>query len=103
MSSAASTQRMAPEVASPENPAPPGGSEETRWRPVLNLPAQIAVDLPLPQFKVSDMLQLKAGSVLPTRWKLSRDLPLRVNGTLIGWCEFEVIGNRLAVRLTELI
>jgi flagellar motor switch/type III secretory pathway protein FliN len=26
-----------------------------------------------------------------------------LNGTLIGWGEFEVMGNRLAVRLTELV
>jgi hypothetical protein len=27
---------------------------------------------------------------------------LKVNGELIAWCEFEVLGNKLAVRLTEL-
>jgi hypothetical protein len=29
------------------------------------------------------------------------DVPLRVNRLLIGWTEFEVIGDRLAVRITD--
>src|SRR5262249_29439711 len=77
-------------------------SEEARWQPVLDLPCQLTVDLPLPAFHVSDLLQLQAGSVIGTQWQLARDVPLRVNGTLIGWSEFEVVGDRLAVRLTEL-
>jgi flagellar motor switch/type III secretory pathway protein FliN len=77
-------------------------TEEARWQPVLNLPCQLTVDLPLSAFHVSDLLKLHAGSVIGTNWQLTRDVPLRINGTLIGWSEFEVVGNRLAVRLTEL-
>jgi flagellar motor switch/type III secretory pathway protein FliN len=40
--------------------------------------------------------------VVRTNWQAVRDVPLRVNGALIGWSEFEVVGNRLAVRVTEL-
>lgn len=76
--------------------------EEVRWRPVLDLPCQLTVDLPFPHFKVADFLALRAGSVLGTNWRLAHDIPLRVNGTLIGWAEFEGAGSRLAVRLTEL-
>lgn len=76
-------------------------SEESRWRPVLGLVCEMSVDLPLPNIKVADFLQLKAGSVMVTDWRLSRDVPLRVNGTLIAWAEFEGSGGRLAVRITE--
>lgn len=76
--------------------------EELRWRPVLGLPCQLTVDLPVPDFKVADFLALRAGSVLGTGWRLAHDVPLRINGTLIGWAEFEGAGSRLAVRLTEL-
>jgi flagellar motor switch/type III secretory pathway protein FliN len=75
---------------------------ELRWRPLLGLPCQLTVDLPLPNFKVADFLALRPGSVVGTHWGLARDIPLRINGTLIGWAEFEGAGNRLAVRLTEL-
>ncbi|HME36531.1 MAG TPA: FliM/FliN family flagellar motor C-terminal domain-containing protein [Candidatus Sulfotelmatobacter sp.] len=77
-------------------------NEEARWRPVLGLPCQLTVELPLPNFKVADFLALRPGSVLATNWRLAHDIPLRINGTLIGWAEFEGAGSRLAVRLTEL-
>jgi flagellar motor switch/type III secretory pathway protein FliN len=78
-------------------------TEEERWQPVLNLPCELTVELPLPDFHVSDLLELQNGSVIGTQWHLTRDVPLRINGTLIGWSEFEVVGDRLAVRLTELV
>ncbi len=77
-------------------------TDETRWRPLLGLPGQLTVDLPLPDFTIADLLRLKVGSVMRTSWQVARDVPLRVNDTLIGWSEFEAVGNRLAVRLTEL-
>jgi len=76
--------------------------EDPRWKPVLDLPCQLTVDLPLPNFKVADFLKLQRGSVMATGWRVTHDVPLRVNGTLIGWGEFEGAGNRLAVRVTEL-
>jgi flagellar motor switch/type III secretory pathway protein FliN len=76
--------------------------EDVRWRPVLGLPCQLTVDLPLPDFRVRDFLSLRSGSVIATGWRLTRDVPLRVNGTLIGWGEFEGAGKRLGIRLTEL-
>ncbi len=102
MSVGSSAERPPSEVSSGGSQIPSSESEELRWRPALALPCQLTVDLPLPHFNVSDLLQLKVGSVVPTNWRLTRDVPLRVNGTLIGWSEFEVVGNRLAVRLTEL-
>jgi len=79
-----------------------GQKEEARWQPVLGLPCQLVVELPLPSFRVGDFLRLRAGSVIGTGWRLAHDVPLRVNGTLIGWGEFDGSGSRLAVRLTEL-
>jgi flagellar motor switch/type III secretory pathway protein FliN len=78
------------------------GFEEARWRPVLALPCQISVDLPMAHFTVADFLHLKPGSVIATDWRLARDVPLRANGTLIAWVEFEGSGGRLGVRITEI-
>jgi flagellar motor switch/type III secretory pathway protein FliN len=85
----------------PQTTSPVEGSE-ARWRPVLKLPCLLTVELSLPKFKVSDFVKLQPGAVISTGWRLSRDVPLRVNGTLIAWGEFEGTGKRLAVRLTEL-
>lgn len=77
--------------------------EEKRWLPVLCLPCQLTVELPLPGFCIADLIQLHAGSVINTTWQMGHDVPLRINGTLIGWSEFEVVSNQLAVRVTELV
>jgi flagellar motor switch/type III secretory pathway protein FliN len=66
------------------------------------LPCTLALDLPVVKFTVGDLLNLTKGSVVETAYHQSSDLPLRVNGQLVGWTEFEVVGDRLAVRLTDL-
>jgi flagellar motor switch/type III secretory pathway protein FliN len=78
-------------------------AEEERWHPVLGLACELTVELLLPDFTVSDFLKLRRTAVIDARWRLGRDIPLRLNGTLIGWVEFEVSGNHLAVRLPELV
>jgi flagellar motor switch/type III secretory pathway protein FliN len=108
---------LAREVHKPLEPATGGGAsaassaepgskpeveEDARWRPVLGLPCELTVELPLPDFKIADLLSLRAGAVIEARWRVGQDVPLRLNGTLIGWSEFEVVGRNLAVRLTEL-
>jgi flagellar motor switch protein FliN/FliY len=66
------------------------------------LPCTLALDLPVVKFTVGDLLSLSNGSIVETSYHQSSDLPLRVNGQLVGWTEFEVVGERLAVRLTDL-
>ena len=65
------------------------------------LPCTLSLDVPVVNFTVSDLLGLKAGSVVETACHHTSDVPLRVNNLLIGWTEFEVVGDRLAVRITE--
>jgi flagellar motor switch/type III secretory pathway protein FliN len=77
-------------------------NEDSRWQPVLGLPCYLTVELPLPNFKVSDFLALRVGSIATTNWTATREVPLRINGTLIGWGEMEAMGKSLAVRVTEL-
>lgn len=88
-----------------QNPEARAGGEieeDAQWRPVLGLPCELSVDLPLPAFRIADLLEMRPGSVIDAHWRLGQDVPLRLNGTLLGWIEFEVMGNKLAVRLTEL-
>ena len=86
----------------PNSGAGPDPEEEARWTRVLGLPCELIVDLPLPEFKISDLLKLRNGSVINAHWRVGHDVPLRLNGLLIGSSEFEVVGNNLAVRLTDL-
>lgn len=66
------------------------------------LPCTLVLEIPVIGFAVGDLLGLTKGSIVETAYHQSSDLPLRVNGQLVGWTEFEVVGERLAVRLTDL-
>ncbi len=76
--------------------------EGVRWGATVWLPCQLTLDLPVPAFTVGDLLRLQKTDVIDTKWSQSKDIPLRVNGKLIAWTEFDVVGERLAVRLTDL-
>jgi flagellar motor switch/type III secretory pathway protein FliN len=65
-------------------------------------PCLLSLEVPVSRFTVGDLLRLRAGSIVETSSLHTGDIPLRANGLLIGWTEFEVIGSRVAVRITEL-
>ena len=71
--------------------------DEAGW-----LPCMISVDLPLRRFRVRDLLRLDSGTVLETKIADAEDVPVVVNGQVIGWAEFEIVGHKLAIRMTEL-
>lgn len=76
--------------------------EEDEWCELVHLPCILTLDLPVPEIRVRELIELDTDSILDTRWLQSKDVPVRVNGRFIGWAEFEVVGDRLAVRITEL-
>ncbi len=65
------------------------------------LPCTLTLEIPVVRFTIGDLLSLQKGSIVETACHHTSDLPLRVNQLLIGWTEFDVIGDRLAVRITE--
>jgi flagellar motor switch/type III secretory pathway protein FliN len=80
----------------------PHSSPEYPWEFVHDLPCDISVEVPVPGFRARDLLRLRRRAIIDSHWSKGTDVPLRVNGELIGWAEFEVVGDRLAARLTEL-
>jgi flagellar motor switch/type III secretory pathway protein FliN len=65
------------------------------------LPCTISLDVPVLRFTIGDLLALTRGSIVETACHHTSDVPLRVNQLLIGWTEFEIIGDRLAARITD--
>jgi flagellar motor switch/type III secretory pathway protein FliN len=65
------------------------------------LPCTLTLEIPVVRFTIGDLLALTKGSIVETACHHTSDVPLRVNQLLIGWTEFDVIGDRLAVRITE--
>jgi flagellar motor switch/type III secretory pathway protein FliN len=100
MASAASAQ-LKPAVAAVEV-VRNGDPCEEAWVQALALSCALTVDLALPGFTVRDWLQLNRESVIDSRWQVTGDVPLRVNGVLIAWVEFEVVNDHRAVRVTQL-
>ena len=88
-----------PVVAPPApTPTPTAGDllDTIPWFPCV-----LTLDVPVVRFTIGDLLGLTKGSVVETACHHTSDVPLRVNGVLIGWTEFDVVGDHLAVRLTE--
>jgi flagellar motor switch/type III secretory pathway protein FliN len=65
------------------------------------LPCRLSLEIPVVRFTIGDLLTLANGSVVETAYHHTSDIPLRVNQLLLGWTEFDVIGDHLAVRITE--
>jgi flagellar motor switch/type III secretory pathway protein FliN len=84
-------------AAPPATPAPGSARALFPW-----LPCTLALDVPLTSFTVRNLLQMRSGTIVETDCHQSSDIPMRVNGLLMAWTEFEVIGERLAARITDL-
>ncbi|HUI83864.1 MAG TPA: FliM/FliN family flagellar motor C-terminal domain-containing protein [Candidatus Binatia bacterium] len=73
------------------------------WRRLWWLPCELTLELPVSHFTVGELLRLQPGSIVATAWSPSREIPLEANGELIGWTEFEAVGEHRAARITELL
>lgn len=62
----------------------------------------VSVSIPLVGITVRDILDLRIGSILGSAFHRTAELPFACNGKPIAKAEFEVVGNRLAARLTEI-
>jgi flagellar motor switch/type III secretory pathway protein FliN len=90
--------------AKPEAPVagPVADPFADRWLRVEPLPCLLTIEISVPGFTVADLVHLERGRIIASRWTVGQDVPLSINGVLIAWSEFELVQNRLAVRLTEL-
>jgi flagellar motor switch/type III secretory pathway protein FliN len=72
------------------------------WALLGRIPMRLAASIPLRGFTVRDLVELRAGSVVRSEWLSGEDVPLKIGAVEIGWSEFEVVEQRLAIRLTRL-
>jgi flagellar motor switch/type III secretory pathway protein FliN len=66
------------------------------------MPMQLNVMVQVRSFRVQDLLALEKGTVVETIHEHTQDVPLECGGALLMWAEFELVGQRLAVRVTRL-
>ena len=95
---------MTSDVPGPVTPVllPPGTRAEAPdpLARAYDLPCTLVLEVPAVAFSVGSLMQLRAGSLVQTAAQQNEDLSLKVNGQLVGTVEFDVVGERLAVRLT---
>lgn len=70
--------------------------------PLAGLPMQLDVTIPVPDFRVQNLLALERGAVLETHWEHTEDVPVWCGGVQLLWTEFEVVDQKLSVRVTRL-
>ena len=98
----AAVQRAKETQPAEAKPVDKDPADETPLEAFGWLPCQLSLEIPVARFTVGDLLHLEEGMIVETAFHYTSDVPLRANGLLIGLTEFEVVGNRLAVRITEL-
>jgi flagellar motor switch/type III secretory pathway protein FliN len=75
--------------------------EHPSWEMLAQLRVTMRAGVGL-RFKVRDLLALKEGQVFESPSPATDDVPVRVGQTQLGWSEFEVQDQRMALRLTRL-
>ena len=69
---------------------------------IEQMSCELTVAIPIAHFGVADLVEMVPGAVIDSRWEATKEVPLDVNRRHVAWCEFEVVGQRLGVRITEL-
>jgi flagellar motor switch/type III secretory pathway protein FliN len=88
------------------NPAPSWMSrieEHSAWPKLSHLELTMAVEVSLLRFKVQDLLRLSEGQVFESGCSETEDVPLKIGSVQIGWTEFEVVDQKISLRLTRLV
>jgi flagellar motor switch protein FliM len=76
--------------------------EHPAWSMIGRLPVAMSVAIPMRGLKVRDLLDLRYGKTVGTSWAVTEDVPLKVGAMQLCWGEFEVVEQKMALRLTRL-
>lgn len=77
--------------------------EHPAWLVLSRLPVRMVAEIPLSRFRVRDLLGLAEEQVFESISPDTEDVPLKVGDVQLGWTEFEVVEQRIALRLTRLV
>jgi flagellar motor switch/type III secretory pathway protein FliN len=76
--------------------------EHPSWGTLAQLRVTVRAGVLLSRFRVRDLLAMKEGQVFESRSPATEDVPVRAGQVQLGWSEFEVLEQRMALRLTRL-
>lgn len=72
------------------------------WSVLQRIPLRVGAGVVIQGFKVRNLVSLGIGQTLETIFPTTEDVPLIVGGVQLAWCEFEVVEQHMAVRITRL-
>lgn len=72
------------------------------WKTFSKLTITLRVNVGLHKFKVKTLLAMEPGQIIESLSPATEDVPLTIGRVQLGWCEFEVLEQHLALRLTRL-
>jgi flagellar motor switch protein FliM len=93
---------LAPTPAAPVTPWMMRIEEHPSWEILAQLRMTIRAGVALQRFRVRDLLALKEGQVFESHAPATDDVRVEIGKTQLGWSEFEVLQQRMALRLTRL-
>jgi flagellar motor switch protein FliM len=76
--------------------------EHPSWEVLSQLQITLRAGVPLNRFRVRDLLALKEGQVFESLSPDTDDVSLWIGQVQVGWSEFEVLEQKMALRLTRL-
>jgi flagellar motor switch/type III secretory pathway protein FliN len=86
----------------PETPWMMHIEEHPSWEILSQLRVSLRAAVALNRFRVRDLLALKEGQVFESLSRDTEDVAVMAGQVQLGWSEFEVMEQRMAVRLTRL-
>jgi flagellar motor switch/type III secretory pathway protein FliN len=98
-------QQISTEAALAQQSIKPGGDagEPFRYGAALSIPIEVDVAVPIRRFRVRNLIALAEGQVIGSEWVEGEDMPMGARGAQLAWSEFEVVDQKLAVRITRLV
>lgn len=76
--------------------------EHPAWEMLSQIGMTLRAEVALEGFRVRDLLTLAAGQVFETSSPDTDDVPIRIGNVQLGWGEFEVVEQQMALRVTRL-
>ena len=72
------------------------------WPTISALSVKLDAHIPLPGFRIRHLLALQSGQTIESGWQVTEDVPLKVGQVQLCWCEFEVVEQKISLRITRL-
>jgi len=76
-----------------------GPLSKERWDAYTDVPVRLSVRIPLKRMSLNEVLCLRPGEMLVSKWQLSQDVPLLVGEVFLANVSCEPAGDRLGVRI----